>query len=115
MAVIKTAIDLIKVFLGITPKGLKVRHKHEQAPAVDGSHAGGLDYVPFDGYIAELHRGERVLTQSENNVYNNRTVTGGASVVLNLNIAGNMIGNAEFLNTIKRELGSELMIALARA
>lgn len=115
VAVIKTAIDLIKVFLGITPKELKVRHKHEQAPAVDGSHAGGLDYVPFDGYIAELHRGERVLTQSENNVYNNRTVTGGASVVLNLNIAGNMIGNAEFLNTIKRELGSELMIALARA
>lgn len=31
-----------------------------------GSHADGLDYVPFDGYRAELHRGERVLTASEN-------------------------------------------------
>lgn len=31
----------------------------------DGSHAGGLDYVPFDGYIAELHKGERVLTAKE--------------------------------------------------
>ncbi|MCL2082877.1 MAG: hypothetical protein FWH04_06555 [Oscillospiraceae bacterium] len=30
-----------------------------------GSHAGGLDYVPFDGYIAELHKGERVLTAQE--------------------------------------------------
>lgn len=27
-----------------------------------GSHATGLDYVPFDGYRAELHKGERVLT-----------------------------------------------------
>ncbi len=32
---------------------------------VDGSHAGGLDYVPFNGYVAELHRGEAVLTASE--------------------------------------------------
>lgn len=32
---------------------------------VDGSHAGGLDYVPFDGYVAELHRGEQVLTAEE--------------------------------------------------
>lgn len=35
-------------------------------PTVDGSHAKGLDYVPFDGYIAELHEGERVLTKEEN-------------------------------------------------
>lgn len=32
---------------------------------IDGSHANGLDYVPFDGYIAELHKGERVLTANE--------------------------------------------------
>lgn len=32
---------------------------------LDGSHRGGLDFVPFDGYRAELHRGERVLTASE--------------------------------------------------
>ena len=31
----------------------------------DGSHANGLDYVPFDGYRAILHRGESVLTASE--------------------------------------------------
>lgn len=33
---------------------------------VDGSHAGGLSYVPYDGYLAELHRGEAVLTAAEN-------------------------------------------------
>jgi hypothetical protein len=33
--------------------------------SINGSHANGLDYVPFDGYRAELHRGERVLTASQ--------------------------------------------------
>ena len=33
--------------------------------SVNGSHASGLYRVPFDGYIAELHAGERVLTASE--------------------------------------------------
>lgn len=32
---------------------------------INGSHANGLDFVPFDGYRAELHRGERVLTASQ--------------------------------------------------
>lgn len=36
---------------------------------IDGSHAGGLKYVPFDGYRAELHEGERVLTAEENRSY----------------------------------------------
>lgn len=33
------------------------------------SHAGGLDYVPYDGYQATLHKGERVLTASDANYY----------------------------------------------
>ena len=28
----------------------------------DGSHKNGLESVPFDGYVAELHKDERVLT-----------------------------------------------------
>ena len=35
-------------------------------PKIDGSHADGLSFVPRDGYIAELHKGERVLTADEN-------------------------------------------------
>jgi|GEM_PF-3480338 len=35
----------------------------------DGSNAKGLSYVPFDGYLSELHRGERVLTEEQNRAY----------------------------------------------
>lgn len=32
---------------------------------INGSHALGLDYVPYDGYIAELHKGEMILTKAQ--------------------------------------------------
>ena len=49
----------------------------------DGFHANGLPWVPYDGYIAALHKGERVVPTNRNmNVYNNTyfdrtTVSGG--------------------------------------
>lgn len=52
---------------------------------VNGSHANGLDYVPFDGYIAELHRGERVQRASEN-PYNGGS-GGGDTFILQVNMA----------------------------
>ncbi|MEM5384136.1 phage tail length tape measure family protein [Paraburkholderia phymatum] len=33
---------------------------------INGSHAGGADYIPFDGYRAELHKGEAVITSANN-------------------------------------------------
>ncbi|MCV6591247.1 MAG: hypothetical protein OIF57_19835, partial [Marinobacterium sp.] len=36
---------------------------------VDGSHYHGLPWVPYDGYLSELHKGERVLTAAENAQY----------------------------------------------
>lgn len=43
----------------------------EEKTIVDGSHRNGLSNVPFDGYIAELHKNERVLTADENKEYSN--------------------------------------------
>jgi hypothetical protein len=36
---------------------------------LDGSHETGLDYVPFDGYLASLHEGESILTAEENRIW----------------------------------------------
>lgn len=36
---------------------------------IDGSHATGLDSVPWDGYIAELHAGEMVLPADDARAY----------------------------------------------
>jgi len=60
-------------------KGLAAGIKTEGVPRVKGtwewdssdwtdynSHAYGLKYVPYDGYPALLHEGERVLTAAEN-------------------------------------------------
>ena len=54
--------------------------------ATNGSHAGGLAYVPFDGYIAELHKGERVLTASEAKAYKDgeKSSGGGVTVIQNI-------------------------------
>lgn len=54
---------------------------NKSGAAVNGSHAGGLSYVPFDGYIAELHRGERVLTAQDNKKYTENANSGSGVTV----------------------------------
>lgn len=59
----------------------------------DGSHARGLAYVPFDGYTAQLHKGERVLTTEENRDYTKETKSTKIETLLkvdNLTIANDM-------------------------
>ena len=43
---------------------------------INGSHADGLDYVPFDGYVAELHQGEAVLTSGEASFFRSAMAAG---------------------------------------
>lgn len=50
---------------------------------LDGSHATGLDYVPFDNYLAQLHEGESILTAEEARVWR-QFKDGGASVANNI-------------------------------
>ncbi|MGO1061074.1 phage tail protein [Planococcus sp. FY231025] len=53
-------------------------------PRVDGSHYNGLDKVPYNGYVAKLHKGERVMTADENKVY-----SAGGNNVVNLSVVYN--------------------------
>lgn len=135
---VKTAIDAMKSFLKLQPSEVKTvaknpdakpqikyvvdsrgkawdknqyQIKNGQAVKINGSHANGLANVPFNGYVAELHKGERVLTANENKNYN--TTTNNTERTININFYGDIIGNSEFLNKIKIELGQELKKALA--
>jgi TP901 family phage tail tape measure protein len=56
----------------------KASEAKEASSSVNGSHANGLSYVPFDGYIAELHEGERVLTKQENQSYSGGSGSSGS-------------------------------------
>ena len=71
---------------------------------VDGSHAGGLDYVPFNGYIAELHKGERVLTASENMAYSRGL--DGITVYNTFNGEYTERDGAKIVRSINRQLGA---------
>lgn len=69
---IKNAANTMISGIGTAISGIKSK--------ISGSHADGLSYVPFDGYIAELHRGERVLTAEENRRYSSGSSVGGATI-----------------------------------
>ena len=54
---------------------------------VNGSRAVGLPYVPFDGYISELHKGERILNASEAEEYRkgkSANNTSGITIIQNI-------------------------------
>lgn len=69
---------------------------------VDGSHANGLNRVPFDGYRAELHKDEMVLTKNQAENYRkdgskpdkNSKVT----PIINININGTNKSTKEIIN-----------------
>lgn len=66
-----SAFSAMQSFFAGRSIGVKIRATVEAAKqAAKGHHANGLDYVPYNGYIAELHKGERVLTKQENVRYN---------------------------------------------
>lgn len=54
----------------------------------DGSHAGGLDYVPYNNYVANLHRGEMVLTSEEATQYRKGNENAAGGMTFNINING---------------------------
>ena len=90
--------SLVALWEGISASGLlvtlKINHRQEAIAewvdenyggtshgGVGGSFAKGLDYVPYDGFIAELHEGEMVLTRAQANAVRSGYVGGGVTVV----------------------------------
>lgn len=77
---------------------------------VDGSHAGGLRYVPFNDYVARLHQGEMVLTRAEADAYRNNRGHGGQKTVY-LNFTATTITEADVnmvVDIVNRKLGEAM-------
>lgn len=99
-----------------TPKsggGRSISTKPRNATA-----ASGLDYVPIDGYITELHRGERVLTSKENQAYSNNggnianqivqgLINAGITKPATIILDGKAVGKG-LINVVDNELNKNL-------
>lgn len=134
---VKTAIDAMKSFLKLQPSEVKTVAKNPdanpqikyvvdsngrtwdknqykiqngRAVKINGSHANGLANVPFNGYVAELHKGERVLTANENKNYN--TTTNNTERTININFYGDIIGDESFLQKLENRFTTRLRAEL---
>ena len=89
--------------------GIRVFFKEEkegEKTNIDGSHRSGLSYVPRDGYIAELHEGERVLTKEENSNYRKKSFFKGVKEKIEATFNPNfVIDNNE--SVIENKTGNE--------
>ncbi|MET4562176.1 hypothetical protein ABIA69_003362 [Lysinibacillus parviboronicapiens] len=70
---------------------------------ISGSHATGLERVPYDGYVAELHKDEAVLTASQSNTLRRSGILSqGGSGTPELNLDN----NASVTSTMPQPLSS---------
>ena len=87
---VNNAIDAFKKLAGVEEKQKTTMTKGQskttsKTTSTVRQYANGLDYVPYDGYPAILHEGERVLTRREADDYrSDRGSSKPADIVINL-------------------------------
>ena len=68
-----------------------------------GKHASGLNYVPYDGYVAELHRGEMVVPANKANEVRNSTDNDNTEYLLRQIL--DCLKSSQTININNREFG----------
>lgn len=90
---VNKAIDAVKKLIGVEDKQREAASKmagkaasgYSKGGATVRPYANGLDYVPYDGFPAILHEGERVLTRREADDYRDGSGSSKpADIVINL-------------------------------
>ena len=100
--------------------GIRVFFKEEkdgEKDNIDGSHRLGLSYVPRDGYIAELHEGERVLTKEENSNYRKKTFFKGVKEKIEATFNPNFVidNNENVIENKTRNENNNLVITNSKS
>lgn len=73
------------------------------------SEAFGMDYVPYNGFAANLHEGERVLTAAEAREYRNEGKSGGVTV----NIGSMTVREEADIERVADEIARKITLAQA--
>ena len=111
VATVKTVVDIFDKVTGAIKKAYdwltswndkdakdKTVTVTEKRRKIDGSNRDGLAYVPYDGYISELHKGERVLTAQENkNGWGGNVNHTGTIRVEGINDSGQLVAVSKLL------------------
>ena len=78
----RNAANIAQAAAGRTGKFV-LENPFAESDGTGHNHATGLEYVPYNGYPALLHEGERVMTASENRAYSSGNGTGSVVITGN--------------------------------
>lgn len=101
-----TAVDGVSASIENLPDEKVITIRTVGVDDVDGSHATGLDFVPYDNYTARLHEGEAVLTKLEaENWRNGRGAAGAGEIVtVNVNLDNVSIRDERDIETLAQQI-----------
>lgn len=99
---IKTAIEWLQSWNSMDAKDNEPSGSGNNKP-YRSSHASGLDYVPFNNFVANLHEGEAVLTAQQAENWRNNTNNNTNNIVINATVR-----EETDIKKISRELQKQL-------
>lgn len=108
----KFVIDIVERFLKLSGiiTNIFAAGMNAVADKIDGSHANGLDYVPFDNYKANLHKGEAVLTASEADDWRSGIIAAKKAINFTANYPLNAIPSGAISNAYNNDTNKVINI-----